>query len=71
MAFGGEILIGWYFSGGTASYILGMSSKIAAQADAGNTPQNVKQLSLGWMYAFLFAVSFIGLFSIMPLRKVI
>ncbi|KAI5678307.1 hypothetical protein M9H77_09257 [Catharanthus roseus] len=58
------------FSSGTASYILGMSSKIAAQADAGNTPQNVKQLSLGWMYAFLFAVSFIGLFSIMPLRKI-
>ncbi|KAL2455117.1 putative metal-nicotianamine transporter YSL7 [Abeliophyllum distichum] len=57
------------FSSGTSSYLLGMSSKIAAQADAGNTPMNVKKLSLGWMTAFLFTVSFVGLFSIVPLRK--
>lgn len=59
-----------YISGGTASYILAMSPKVAAQADAGNSPANVKQLSLGWMYAFLFSVSFLGLFTIVPLRKV-
>lgn len=58
------------FSGGTASYLLGMSSRVAAQADAGNTPMNVRKLELGWMYAFLFVVSFVGLFSIVPLRKV-
>lgn len=58
------------FSSGTASYVLGMSPMVAAQSGAVNTPINVKQLSLGWMYAFLFCVSFIGLFSIVPLRKI-
>ncbi|KAL9423279.1 hypothetical protein AB3S75_035380 [Citrus x aurantiifolia] len=58
------------FSSGTASYMLGMSPKIASQADGGNTPANIKSLSIGWMMAFLFAVSFLGLFSIVPLRKV-
>lgn len=57
------------FSSGTASYLLGMSSIVAAQADEGNSPMNVKKLSLGWMIGFLFAVSFVGLFSIVPLRK--
>ncbi|KAK1385448.1 putative metal-nicotianamine transporter YSL7 [Heracleum sosnowskyi] len=57
------------FSSGTASYLLGMSRTIAAQADAGNTPNNVKTLSLGWIMAYLFLVSFVGLFSIVPLRK--
>ncbi|KAK9275438.1 hypothetical protein L1049_022703 [Liquidambar formosana] len=57
------------FSSGTASYILGMSAKVAVQAEEGNTPNNVKTLSLGWMIGFLFVVSFVGLFSIVPLRK--
>ncbi|KAK4754517.1 hypothetical protein SAY87_002621 [Trapa incisa] len=57
------------FSSGTASYMLGMSSRIAAQADGGNTAENVKNLHLGWMIGFLFIVSFFGLFSIVPLRK--
>ncbi|OMO60143.1 Oligopeptide transporter OPT superfamily [Corchorus capsularis] len=58
------------FSSGTASYLLGMSSRVAAQAEEGNTPFNVKKLSIGWMIGFLFAVSFVGLFSILPLRKI-
>ncbi|KAI4306330.1 hypothetical protein L6164_029617 [Bauhinia variegata] len=57
------------FSSGTASYLLGMSPHIAAQADGGNTPINTKSISLGWMFGFLFSVSFVGLFSIVPLRK--
>ncbi|KAL1832658.1 hypothetical protein ACET3Z_002309 [Daucus carota] len=57
------------FSSGTASYLLGMSKTIAAQADAGNTPNNVKALSLGWIMGYLFLVSFVGLFTIVPLRK--
>ncbi|KAI9084976.1 hypothetical protein K1719_032968 [Acacia pycnantha] len=58
------------FSGGTASYMLGMSPYIAAQGGAAqNTPINTKNLQLGWMFGFLFAVSFVGLFSIVPLRK--
>ncbi|GFQ02209.1 probable metal-nicotianamine transporter ysl7 [Phtheirospermum japonicum] len=58
------------FSSGTASYLLGMSPRTAAQAETGNDPMNIKQLSIGWMMGFLFTVSFVGLFSIVPLRKV-
>lgn len=47
-----------------------MSAKIAAQAEEGNMPINIKKLSVGWMIGFLFVVSFVGLFSIVPLRKV-
>ncbi|KAI3735937.1 hypothetical protein L6452_15464 [Arctium lappa] len=57
------------FSSGTASYMLGMSSIVAGQLDTGNTPFNVKKLALGWMIAYLFVVSFVGLFSIVPLRR--
>lgn len=46
-----------------------MSGRIAAQGDEGNTPINVKNPHFGWMIGFLFTVSFLGLFSIMPLRK--
>ncbi|KAG9441947.1 hypothetical protein H6P81_017801 [Aristolochia fimbriata] len=58
------------FSGGFGGYMLGMSPKIAAQAEEGNTPNNVKTLSLGWLMGFLFVVSFVGLFSIVPLRRI-
>ncbi|XP_027362471.1 probable metal-nicotianamine transporter YSL7 [Abrus precatorius] len=57
------------FSSGTGSYLLGMSPYIASQVNGGNTPINRKELSLGWMFGFLFVVSFVGLFSIVPLRK--
>ncbi|KAG7979803.1 hypothetical protein I3843_05G149400 [Carya illinoinensis] len=57
------------FSSGTASYLLGMSPFIAANVDGANTPRNVKHLSVGWMIGFLLSVSFVGLFSIVPLRK--
>lgn len=58
------------FSSGTASYMLGMSPYIASQADAGNTPNNTKKLSITWILPYLFVVSFAGLFSIVALRKV-
>ncbi|KAI3915499.1 hypothetical protein MKW92_044718, partial [Papaver armeniacum] len=35
-----------------------------------NTANNVLALHLLWMYAFLAAISFAGIFSILPLRKV-
>ncbi|XP_019163423.1 PREDICTED: probable metal-nicotianamine transporter YSL7 [Ipomoea nil] len=56
------------FSSGTASYLLGMIPRIADQAEVGNTPNNVKDLSIGWMMGFLFVVSFVGLFSIVLFR---
>ncbi|KAJ8541437.1 hypothetical protein K7X08_002253 [Anisodus acutangulus] len=54
---------------GTASYMLGMNPYIAAQADAGNTPNNTKKLAISWMLPYLLVVSFDGLFSIVVLRK--
>ncbi|CAN4123807.1 unnamed protein product [Withania somnifera] len=46
------------FSSGTASYMLAMSPYIASQAEAGNTPNNTKKLSISWMLPYLFVVSF-------------
>ncbi|XP_047321199.1 probable metal-nicotianamine transporter YSL7 [Impatiens glandulifera] len=60
---------GLAFSSGAASNLLGMSPRVAAQTEEANTAINIKQLSLGWMFGFLFAVSFVGLFSIVALRK--
>lgn len=59
-----------YITGGFGSYLFGMSAVIAAQSENGNTPENIKDPSLKWMIPFLFAVSFIGLFSVAPLRRV-
>ncbi|KAK8657040.1 hypothetical protein V6N13_098974 [Hibiscus sabdariffa] len=55
------------FSGGFGSYLFGMSERIAKQSgDNGG----FKNPSLGWIIGFLFVVSFLGLFSVVPLRKI-
>ncbi|KAF7129408.1 hypothetical protein RHSIM_Rhsim10G0187900 [Rhododendron simsii] len=58
------------FSGGFGSYLFGMSEVIAKQSTEANDAQNIKNPRLGWMIAFLFIVSFLGLFSVVPLRKI-
>ncbi|XP_042485810.1 probable metal-nicotianamine transporter YSL7 [Macadamia integrifolia] len=58
------------FSGGFGSYLYGMSETIAKQAIDFNNAQNIKNPQIGWMIGFLFVVSFIGLFSVVPLRKI-
>lgn len=58
------------FSGGFGSYLFAMSEVIAKEAKEGNEPVNIKNPSLGWMIGFLFAVSFVGLFSVVPLREI-
>ncbi|KAI4347367.1 hypothetical protein L6164_008183 [Bauhinia variegata] len=55
------------FSGGFGSYLFGMSERIAKQS-SDNT--NIKNPGLGWYIGFLFVVSFLGLFSVVPLRKI-
>ncbi|KAL5227147.1 hypothetical protein ABZP36_015412 [Zizania latifolia] len=47
-----------------------MSRKIAEGFDEAKTSINVEEPSLGRLIAFLFLVSFVGLFSIVPLRKI-
>nr|GMD00734.1 probable metal-nicotianamine transporter YSL7 [Ipomoea batatas] len=58
------------FSGGFGSYLFGMSSVVAKQSTEANNAQNIKEPSLAWMIGFLFVVSFLGLFSVVPLRKI-
>ncbi|MED6143212.1 putative metal-nicotianamine transporter ysl8 [Stylosanthes scabra] len=55
------------FSGGFGSYLFGMSKRVADQTSESSDFKNPK---LGWMIAFLFVVSFLGLFSVVPLRKI-
>ncbi|KDP22031.1 hypothetical protein JCGZ_03001 [Jatropha curcas] len=47
-----------------------MSEVVAKQSVEAGNPQNVKNPSLGWIIGFLFVVSFLGLFSVVPLRKI-
>lgn len=58
------------FSGGFGSYLFGMSDIVAKQSTGGNAAQNIKNPQLHWMIGFLFVVSFLGLFSVVPLRKI-
>lgn len=58
------------FSGGFGSYLFGMSEIVAKQSTEANNTQNIKNPTLGWMIGFLFVVSFLGLFSVVPLRKI-
>ncbi|XP_020212212.1 probable metal-nicotianamine transporter YSL7 [Cajanus cajan] len=55
------------FSGGFGSYLFGMSEEIANQSTDTSDFKNPK---LGWIIGFLFVVSFLGLFSVVPLRKI-
>ncbi|KAF3642961.1 hypothetical protein FXO38_20851 [Capsicum annuum] len=61
-----------YFSAerGFGSYLFGMSEVVAKQSTEANAADNVKNPSLGWMISLLFVVSFLGLFSVVPLRKI-
>ncbi|PIN11657.1 hypothetical protein CDL12_15736 [Handroanthus impetiginosus] len=58
------------FSGGFGSYLLGMSQRIAQQSEHTKDVFHYKNPALGWMIGFLFVVSFLGLFSVVPLRKI-
>ncbi|KAK9113417.1 hypothetical protein Syun_020214 [Stephania yunnanensis] len=64
---------GLAFSGGFGSSIIAMDKKTYELIGAdtpGNRPEDIKNPALGWMIGFMFVVSFLGLFSLVPLRKV-
>lgn len=59
--------------GGFASYLLGLNRRTyeLSGVDAqGNSSKAVKEPGVGWMTGFLFVVCFVGLFVLIPLRKV-
>ncbi|KAL3628975.1 putative metal-nicotianamine transporter ysl7 [Castilleja foliolosa] len=58
------------FSGGFGSYLFGMSEQIVRQSEHSKVVFDYKNPALGWMIGFLFVVSFLGLFSVVPLRKI-
>lgn len=52
---------------------MGLSRKTYEQAGVdtvGNSPNSIKNPGLGWMTGYLFLVCFVGLFVLIPLRKV-
>ncbi|XP_009358702.1 metal-nicotianamine transporter YSL1 [Pyrus x bretschneideri] len=59
--------------GGFASYLLGLNKKtyeLSGVNTEGNSATAVKEPALGWMTGFLFLVCFVGLFVLIPLRKI-
>ncbi|GAB4836151.1 Probable metal-nicotianamine transporter ysl5 [Ancistrocladus abbreviatus] len=56
-------------SGGFGTYLFGMSEEAAKSSGETYNSRDVKNPSLHWMIGFLFVVSFLGLFSVVPLRK--
>lgn len=66
------ILLYGGMAGGFGSYLLGMDQQthdVLKNDSPGNA--GVKNPGLGWMTAFTFVVSFVGIFSIVLLRKVL
>ncbi|ESR60268.1 putative metal-nicotianamine transporter YSL6 [Citrus sinensis] len=60
-------------SGGFGSSLLAMDERTYQLIGAdypGNRAEDVKNPGLGWMIGFVVVVSFLGLFSLVPLRKV-
>jgi hypothetical protein len=51
--------------------MFGMSERISEQSGETRETINIKNPGLGWMIGFLYIVSFLGLFSVVPLRKVL
>ncbi|XP_062184589.1 probable metal-nicotianamine transporter YSL16 [Phragmites australis] len=62
------------FGGGFGSFLLGLNKKtyeLAGENTPGNVPGSYKEPGIGWMTGFLLAVSFVGLLTLLPLRKVL
>jgi hypothetical protein len=60
-------------AGGFGSYMIAMDERtyeLIGVDYPGNRAEDVKNPGLLWMIGFLFVVSFLGLFSLVPLRKV-
>ena len=58
-------------TGGLSSFIFGMSLTAAKQRDPPIVDKlNVKNPSVGWLFAFYLATSLVGLFFMTPFRKV-
>ncbi|KQJ83865.1 probable metal-nicotianamine transporter YSL16 isoform X2 [Brachypodium distachyon] len=62
------------FGGGFGSFLLGLDKKTYEQSGVktpGNVPGSYKEPGIGWMMGFLLSISFVGLLTLLPLRKVL
>ncbi|XP_037486572.1 probable metal-nicotianamine transporter YSL16 isoform X2 [Triticum dicoccoides] len=62
------------FGGGFGSFLLGLDKKtyeLSGVNTPGNVPGSYKDPGIGWMMGFLLAISFVGLLTLLPLRKVL
>ncbi|XP_076885178.1 metal-nicotianamine transporter YSL1-like [Bidens hawaiensis] len=57
--------------GGYGSYLLGLNKKTYELAGGASSPGTYKEPGVGWMMGYSFLVCFIGLFVLIPLRKVL
>uniref|UniRef100_A0A0A8YIS7 Uncharacterized protein n=1 Tax=Arundo donax TaxID=35708 RepID=A0A0A8YIS7_ARUDO len=59
--------------GGFSSYLVALNKRtyeLAGKETEGNVPGSYKEPGIAWMTGFLLAVSFVGIFSLIPLRKI-
>jgi hypothetical protein len=62
----------FFIAGGFSSYLLALNKKtyeLAGEGTEGNSPGSYKEPGV-WIIGFLLMVSFVGIFSLVPLRKV-
>ncbi|XP_071692364.1 metal-nicotianamine transporter YSL3-like [Rutidosis leptorrhynchoides] len=57
--------------GGYGSYLLGLNKKTYELSGGASSPGTYKEPGVGWMMGYSFLVCFIGLFVLIPLRKVL
>lgn len=61
-------------AGGFGSYLLGLNKKtyeLTGGATQGISAGKYKEPVIGWMTTYLFLACFVGLFALIPLRKVL
>uniref|UniRef100_A0A0E0KTD7 Uncharacterized protein n=1 Tax=Oryza punctata TaxID=4537 RepID=A0A0E0KTD7_ORYPU len=62
------------YGGGFGSFLLGLNKKtyeLSGASTPGNVPGSYKEPGIGWMTGFLLSISFVGLLTLLPLRKVL
>ncbi|XP_073267068.1 metal-nicotianamine transporter YSL3-like [Populus alba] len=61
--------------GGLSSYLLGLDRRTyelsGGSTTEGNSSSGLKEPEFGWMSGYLFLVCFVGLFVLIPLRKIL
>ncbi|KAG2573684.1 probable metal-nicotianamine transporter YSL16 [Panicum virgatum] len=63
------------YGGGFGSFLLSLNKRTYEQSGGSSTPGNAsasyKEPAIGWMMGFLLSVCFVGLLTLLPIRKVL